>query len=351
MRHSSLSHNPSSLNVEKPPASPTRNSDPIPLTKLINIQGNNLTAYRPNPSPEASERMSKVELCPWLRYKGDLTKINTSLSQISGEQPILKSGSSSSDKRQTLNLGGSDIMLYRFIVTVEGQLICATNNPDFEEFSHISIANRSNTEDAPYLLAAGELGFDHSGKLTFVSNRTGHYRIPSETLHTVLLPCLECHGYSVEDLQQLYVRPCSIEQPTGGEPAQFFLDYTSSSYTEYFNQKVGDTPTSIVPENNPPNELLPSDDSTTQHQHCSTQSLLRHRDNKENRPHRRQPTALFSSTGGSRATIPPPNFYSAFSSKRRGLFGGDEKFHDSKRSRANSSSLVGQDPLQLKNQI
>ena len=228
----------SSLNAGSPPSSPSRTSDPIPLKKTVVIHSQNVTAYRANPSPDALERMSKVQLCPWLKYKGDLTTINTSLSQISREQPILKSSSSSSDKREMLILGDSYITLYRFIVTVEGQLICATNNPDFEEYSHSSMVERADTEHAPYLLAAGELGLNELGKLTFVSNRTGHYRIPLETLRGILLPCLEAHGFSVEDLQQLYVRFCSIDTPEGSEPAQSFSDYTSSPYANYFNGEL-----------------------------------------------------------------------------------------------------------------
>lgn len=96
------------------------------------------------------------------------------------------------------------VKLFRFVITPLGHLICGSNEVD-ELCSHGAMAG----ENAP-IVAAGEFGFYYDAEkqgfcLGYVSNRTGHYRIPPETLTEVVYPYLiDIEGYSVEEIRQLY---------------------------------------------------------------------------------------------------------------------------------------------------
>ena len=101
-------------------------------------------------------------------------------------------------------------------------MVCGQNYPE-EAYSHENLA------DGDGVFAAGEFGFNTSGTLRYVSNRTGHYRVPPIVLIKVVLPCLEAHGCTVDVLRTLYVDKYSNNQAESGEPAQLFSDYKSSS--------------------------------------------------------------------------------------------------------------------------
>ena len=99
--------------------------------------------------------------------------------------------------------GKSDLIKLRFVVTQEGFLLLFSNEDQNELCSH-SRGNGWTIEggDNP-LLAAGELVFDKDGNIIGASNRTGHFRVPFDTLWKVLLPCLAAHGLTEDQINAI----------------------------------------------------------------------------------------------------------------------------------------------------
>ena len=184
-----------------------------------------LTLYNFNPNEENREAIQDRKRHP--QYKNLVEEaINK---RLRFDELSDKSKNSSNDRdefdiqqRDMRSFSGVDVTLYRFVILRNGRMVCGDNYEE-EARSHENLA------DCDGVLAAGEFGFDTSGCIRYVSNRTGHYRVPPEVLSKVVLPCLEAHGCTVDVLRTLYVDKYSNNQAESGEPAQLFSDYKSSS--------------------------------------------------------------------------------------------------------------------------
>ena len=95
---------------------------------------------------------------------------------------------------------GTIVKLFRFIIN-KSELKCGLNNR-LEQYSHLNMA------DDGGVFSASEFGIDQTGKLRYVSNKTGHYRVPSSTLNTVVYPYLiSVMGYTLKEIEALYEQP------------------------------------------------------------------------------------------------------------------------------------------------
>lgn len=207
-------------------SSPSKRQD-SQITEEIKLGSEELplTLYNFNPSEENRKAIQGRKLHP--QYKNLVEEaINK---RLRFDELSDKSKNSSNDRdefdiqqRDMRSFSGVDVTLYRFVILRNGRMVCG-DNYEGEARSHENLA------DCDGVLAAGEFGFDTSGCIRYVSNRTGHYRVPPEVLSKVVLPCLEAHGCTVDVLRTLYVDKYSNNQAESGEPAQLFSDYKSSS--------------------------------------------------------------------------------------------------------------------------
>ena len=212
-----------------PPGSPSRPQQEQITTEEVVFGSTNLTLYHFNPSKLDSLSINQRKLDA--RYEDNVTKAKKKRLMFEELSTDASKAKDRFDERETLVLPGDTVNLYRFVILRNGRMVCGQNYQD-EAYSHENLA------DGDGVLAAGEFGFNTSGSLRYVSNRTGHYRVAQKVLIEVVFPCLEAHGCTVKDLQQLYVRFCSSGAPEGSEPAQSFLDYKNLSSFEPARHKA-----------------------------------------------------------------------------------------------------------------
>ena len=212
-----------------PPGSPSRPQQEQITTEEVVFGSTNLTLYHFNPSKLDSLSINQRKLDA--RYEDNVTKAKKKRLMFEELSTDASKAKDSFDDRETLVLPGDTVNLYRFVILRNGRMVCGQNYQD-EAYSHENLA------DGDGVFAAGEFGFNTSGSLRYVSNRTGHYCVPPKVLSTIVLPCLEAHDCTVEDLEQLYVRFCSSGAPEGSEPAQSFVDYKNSLSSEPARHKA-----------------------------------------------------------------------------------------------------------------
>ncbi|MCD8500272.1 MAG: hypothetical protein LRY43_04550 [Gammaproteobacteria bacterium] len=129
------------------------------------------------------------------------------------------------DERTVKKLpGATEVKLFRFVITDTAQLRLGPNQ-DFEYYSHGSMANGGG------VFAAGEMGFDQTGKLRYVSNTTGHYRVPQESLLYVLYPYLmDQYNYSLEDIQSLYQGTWTRSQEDNEDESEYSCELVGERF-------------------------------------------------------------------------------------------------------------------------
>lgn len=91
-------------------------------------------------------------------------------------------------------VNGSLVKLFRFVITPEKGLVCDENDRGPVTHGLMTAyvsAGDSDTHlgDNP-VCAAGEFGINAAGKVVYANNKTGHYRVPKETLTETVLPYL-----------------------------------------------------------------------------------------------------------------------------------------------------------------
>ncbi len=87
-----------------------------------------------------------------------------------------------SDSYKTIS-SDTVVKLFRFVITAETGLICGCNDP-YEWYSHEQLARGTP------VIAAGEFGINQYGRIAYINNKTGHYRVPFEVVDEVVLPYL-----------------------------------------------------------------------------------------------------------------------------------------------------------------
>ena len=216
-----------------PPPSPSKDDVPCIGPRHIQISGDvTLAAYSPNPSAETKQLLAERERggynkrCTNPKIIANLNKTFEEIMEYHRQYVVRQNSASSSaviDNFQPQLPNGTQVAWYRFIITLEGQLVCSINDSRFEEYSHQSMCQRAHKAIKPnmdlqnqtHLLAAGELGFDDQANLVCVSNGSGHYRIPHGTINSILLPCLQREGFTQEQINHLNA------QRYGAESNQF----------------------------------------------------------------------------------------------------------------------------------
>ena len=235
-----------------PPPSPSKDDVSCIGPRHIQISGDvTLAAYSPNPSAKTKESLDERERggynkkCTNPKTIANLNKTFEEIGQYHRLYVGKNSTSSSAviDNSQPQLPDGTQVTWYRFIITLEGQLVCSINDSRFEEYSHQSMCQRAHKAIKPnmdlqnqtHLLAAGELGFDDQANLVCVSNGSGHYRIPDGTIDSILLPCLQREGFTQEQINQLFV------QRYGAENDNFLLitDYDADHHIPIRNYLAG----------------------------------------------------------------------------------------------------------------
>ena len=98
------------------------------------------------------------------------------------------------------------VQLFRFVITEQGELRCGSND-EREHYSHGQLAGNNQN-----VAAAGEFGFDCSKKLVYISNKTGHYRVPSSFLPFVYSYLMDHEGFKKSAIKKLQVRGYDIHQ-------------------------------------------------------------------------------------------------------------------------------------------
>ena len=104
-----------------------------------------------------------------------------------------------SDTRNYKKLpNGVSVKLFRFSIKESGELVCGPNDVG-EKYSHGAMV------DYDDVFAVGEFGADKQGNILYVSNRTGHYCVPPESLSERVYPYLiDVLGYTLEQIQAFY---------------------------------------------------------------------------------------------------------------------------------------------------
>lgn len=122
------------------------------------------------------------------------------------------------------------VKLFRFVLTQKLELILGPNE-DYEYYSH------GNMADGGCVFAAGEFGFDQTGKLRYVSNTTGHYRVPQDCLLYVLYPYLmDEYGYSLEDIQSLHQGTWTRSPEDAAHESQYSCDLVGETF--HYDQRL-----------------------------------------------------------------------------------------------------------------
>ena len=226
-----------------PPPSPSKDDVPYIGPRHIQISGDvTLAAYPPNPSAETIKLLAERERGAYNKRCTNpkiIANLNKTFEEIVvyHHQYVARQNSASSsaviDNFQPQLPNGTQVTWYRFIITLEGQLVCSINDSRFEEYSHQSMCQRAHKAIKPnmdlqnqtHLLAAGELGFDDQANLVCVSNGSGHYRIPDGTIDSILLPCLQREGFTQEQINQLFVQRYGAENNQSLQIADYDADH------------------------------------------------------------------------------------------------------------------------------
>lgn len=113
-----------------------------------------------------------------------------------GSWPAIENGKIASalyNDRDFIAVNGSIVKLFRFVITPEKGLVCDTNEIGSVNHGLMTAYDSENdytSEGNLPLCAAGEFGINAAGKVVYASNKTGHYRVPEETLADTVLPYL-----------------------------------------------------------------------------------------------------------------------------------------------------------------
>ncbi|MBP9726059.1 MAG: hypothetical protein KBD83_01145 [Gammaproteobacteria bacterium] len=156
--------------------------------------------YPFNPSPQDAKRIADRRRDPRFNDKCSKVKfykIDDIRKKCADDSNFLKN--KTSDTRDYKELPNDVcVKLFRFVITEIGELVCGSNN-EAEEYSHGAMV------DYAAVFAAGEFGADKQGNILYVSNRTGHYCVPPESLSERVYPYLiDILGYTLEQIQAFY---------------------------------------------------------------------------------------------------------------------------------------------------
>ncbi len=200
--------------------------------------------YSFNPLPQHAQKIAEKRICP-KRFNVKFYTIESIPKKCA--QDLFWQDETSDPRNYKKLPNGVHVKLFRFIIKESGELACGANCIG-EEYSHGAMV------DYAAVFAAGEFGADKQGNILYVSNRTGHYCVPPESLAERVYPYLiDILGYTLEQIQAFYEGAYTHAGILDGEtviahscnPVGETFVYPSTGRIEDFGQATSNNQTAV----------------------------------------------------------------------------------------------------------